>query len=92
MHKCRLHHKHRKHFEIIHVYLDGQNVLSLKENIMANITIDVESNKADLDALVSQLDTALANVATITSQITSFQLTFTVTEVPNAVLTENPTA
>lgn len=49
---------------------------------MPTIQIDVESNKADLDTLVVQLNEAVANVAAITAQITAFQLSFTVTELP----------
>lgn len=49
---------------------------------MSLIQIDVESNKSDLDALVAELETALQTVTDVTAKITAFQLTFSVTEVP----------
>lgn len=49
---------------------------------MSLIQIDVESNKSDLDSLVAELETALQTVTDVTAKITAFQLTFSVTEVP----------
>lgn len=50
---------------------------------MATINIDVESNKADLDALVASANTKITELQGILGQITSFQLKFTVTEIPS---------
>lgn len=51
---------------------------------MATISIDVESNKADLDTLVESANAKIGELQAILSQISAFQLQFTVTEVPQA--------
>lgn len=57
---------------------------------MAEITIDVESNKLDLDTLVTDANAKISELQAILTQITAFQLTFSVTEVPPTTVAETP--
>lgn len=49
---------------------------------MAAISIDVESNQADLNTLVNSANAKIGELQAILSQITAFQLAFTVNELP----------
>lgn len=51
---------------------------------MSIIRVDIESNKPDLDALVETANAKIGELQAILTEISAFQVTFTVTEVPTS--------
>ena len=87
----RFTHRHRHRFsENLYVHINGKKVLTIK-NIqkMAIISINVDDNQADLDALKSQItqasadfQTALTNAQAAIAAFEAFQITFTASVAP----------
>jgi hypothetical protein len=89
---------HRFEHENLCVYLNGKEVLTIK-NIekMANISIDIEDNQTDLATLVTNVQTAftglqnstlsglsqaLADLETALNALAAFQISFTASVAP----------
>lgn len=82
---------HLTHGETIKVYVNGILKLKLKHYKMQTISINVDDNQADLDALKSQaqaasdaLTAAIAQLETVSAALTAFQITFTASVAPSA--------
>ena len=82
---------HHAHGETIRVLINGKLSLTLKHYKMQTISINVDDNQADLDALKSQaqaasdaLTAAITQLETVSAALTAFQITFTASVAPSA--------
>jgi hypothetical protein len=95
MRHCSHHHVHG---ETIRVYLNGKLSLTLKKYKMQTISINVDDNQADLDALKQRAQAAsdaitagITELQTVGAELQAFQITFTAS-VPPAAAPEAPAA
>lgn len=82
----RYHRVHHGHDDVLYVYLDGKKVLTIKNLFkMAQISINVDDNEADLDlvkqhvaAAAAALSDAISAGQSALAELQAFQISFSV--------------